>query len=265
MTIDWFSWSEHSTPTEWNGMHPISSFTCPSLISLSFLFINFNALPFLFFSPLPSPKYPFFFVCVCYSYKSFLPKCMRSRIQEYNMLTRKRIRYRFKKFVQQFSECKATVCNLKLKYLMSLEMLLPSLFSERFSPREVTIVVMGNKGILWSKGKEEEGGEEVRTRREAHVAVVTHLYTTLPQLWLCHGCFITNRWSSSSWLKSPVTTRVASINVKHCFVLFLHHQELQTYCDFPEMIDISIKQSNKEGSAESRIVTLTKQDNQILV
>lgn len=98
------------------------------------------------------------------------------------MLTRKRIRYRFKKFVQQFSECKATVCNLKLKYLMSLEMLLPSLFSERFSPREVTIVVMGNKGILWSKGKEEEGGEEVRTRREAHVAVVTHLYTTLPQL-----------------------------------------------------------------------------------
>ncbi|TKS84558.1 Tyrosine-protein kinase JAK2 [Collichthys lucidus] len=139
-------------------------------------------------------------ICNDYSYKSFLPKCMRSRIQEYNMLTRKRIRYRFKKFVQQFSECKATVCNLKLKYLMSLEMLLPSLFSERFSPREVTIVVMGNKGILWSKGKEEEEGEE----------------------------------------------------------------ELQTYCDFPEMIDISIKQSNKEGSAESRIVTLTKQDNQIL-
>lgn len=81
------------------------------------------------------------------------------------MLTRKRIRYRFKKFVQQFSECKATVCNLKLKYLMSLEMLLPSLYSERFqvtdlSAHEVTIIVMGNKGIQWSKGKE-EGAEEV--------------------------------------------------------------------------------------------------------
>ncbi|XP_076614474.1 tyrosine-protein kinase JAK2-like isoform X2 [Chaetodon auriga] len=144
-------------------------------------------------------------VCNDTSYKCFLPKCMRNRIQEYNMLTRKRIRYRFKRFIQQFSECKATVCNLKLKYLISLEMLLPSLYSERFqvtdlSARKVTIIVMGNKGIQWSKGKEEEGAEE----------------------------------------------------------------ELQTYCDFPEVIDISIKQANKEGSVESRIVTLTRQDNQIL-
>uniref|UniRef100_A0A7N6BA69 Tyrosine-protein kinase JAK2 n=1 Tax=Anabas testudineus TaxID=64144 RepID=A0A7N6BA69_ANATE len=135
-------------------------------------------------------------------YKSFLPRCMRSRIQEYNILTRKRIRYRFRRFIQQFSECKATVCNLKLKYLMSLEMLLPSLFLERFqvtdiSAHEVTIIVMGNKGIQWSKGKQEEG-------------------------------------------------------------------DVQTFCDFPEVIDISIKQGHKEGSVESRIVTLTRQDNQIL-
>ncbi|XP_062414752.1 tyrosine-protein kinase JAK2a [Pungitius pungitius] len=139
------------------------------------------------------------------SYKSFLPRCMQSRIQEYNILTRKRIRYRFKKFIQQFSECKATVCNLKLKYLMSLEMLLPALYSERFrvtdlSERKVTIVVTGDKGIQWSKGNEGEGAEE----------------------------------------------------------------ELQTYCDFAEVIDISIRQANKEGSAESRIVTLTRQDNQNL-
>lgn len=112
---------------------------------------------------------------------------MRSHIQEYNILTRKRIRYRFRKFIQQFSECKATVCNLKLKYLMSLEILLPSLYTERFhvtdlSAREVTIIVMGNKGIQWSKGKEEEGAEEVRTRRLNHVTMVVHLYTTnLPQ------------------------------------------------------------------------------------
>lgn len=31
------------------------------------------------------------------------------------------------------------------------------------------------------------------------------------------------------------------------------------------MIDISVKQANKEGSLESRVVTLTKQDNSILV
>ncbi|XP_041666012.1 tyrosine-protein kinase JAK2a [Cheilinus undulatus] len=144
-------------------------------------------------------------ICSDTSYKSFLPRCMQNRIREYNILTRKRIRYRFIRFIQQFSECKATVSNLKLKYLMSLEMLLPSLYAERFqvtdlSAREVTIVVMGNKGIQWSKGKKEEGAEE----------------------------------------------------------------ELQTYCDFPEVIDISIKQANKEGSVESRIVTLTRQDNKTL-
>lgn len=42
-------------------------------------------------------------------------------------------------------------------------------------------------------------------------------------------------------------------------------QELNTYCDFPEVIDISIKQGNKDGSVESRIVSLTRQDNRILV
>lgn len=42
-------------------------------------------------------------------------------------------------------------------------------------------------------------------------------------------------------------------------------QELQTICDFSEVIDISVKQANKEGSAESRVVTVTKQDNQMLV
>lgn len=56
-----------------------------------------------------------------------------------------------------------------------------------------------------------------------------------------------------------------NINVNHYFVLLLCLQELQTYCDFAEVIDVSIKQANKEGSAESRIVTLTRQDNQILV
>ncbi|CAJ1070903.1 tyrosine-protein kinase JAK2-like [Xyrichtys novacula] len=144
-------------------------------------------------------------ICNDTSYKSFLPRCVQNRIREYNILTRKRIRYRFKRFIQQFSECKATVSNLRLKYLMSLEMLLPSLFSEHFqvtdhSAKEVTIIVMGNKGIQWSTGKKEEGKEE----------------------------------------------------------------ELQTYCDFTEVIDISIKQANKEGSVESRVVTLTTQDNKIL-
>lgn len=93
---------------------------------------------------------------------------MRSRIQEYNFVTRKRIRYRFCKFVQQFGECKVAVGGLRLKYLMSLEALLPSLYSERFQVtdrqgRRVDVVVTGNGGLQRSKGTE-EGAEEVRGR-----------------------------------------------------------------------------------------------------
>lgn len=112
---------------------------------------------------------------------------MRSHIQEYNILTRKRIRYRFKKFIQQFSDCKATVCNLRLKYLMSLEMLLPALFAERFqvadlSARKVTIVVTGDTGIQWSKGKEEE--EEAEEVRAKGWALCCHGNASVP---VCHN------------------------------------------------------------------------------
>lgn len=175
----WSSWCGSSRYTGWFCWTP--SFLC-FVFSLHLL----NPTTFSFFS-----------------YKSFLPRCMQSRIQEYNILTRKRIRYRFKRFIHQFSECKATVSNLRLKYLMSLEMLLPSLYSERFqvtdlSAREVTIVVMGNKGIQWSKGKEEAGAEEVRT-----VGCVHNKFCYSVKVFLS-----TNRWSSWNCFKCPVTTRL---------------------------------------------------------
>lgn len=90
------------------------------------------------------------------SYKSFLPKDMRAHIQDYHFVTRKRIRYRFKRFIQQFSECKAAARDLKLKYLVNLESLQPAAFSERFcvnkhTAGDVTIVVTANHGIQWFK------------------------------------------------------------------------------------------------------------------
>lgn len=45
----------------------------------------------------------------------------------------------------------------------------------------------------------------------------------------------------------------------------LFGQELQTLCDFPDVTDISIKQASKEGAAESRVVTINKQDGKNLV
>ncbi|XP_036384156.1 tyrosine-protein kinase JAK2-like isoform X2 [Megalops cyprinoides] len=140
------------------------------------------------------------------SYKSFLPKDMRARIQDYHIVTRKRIRYRFRKFIQQFSQCRATARDLKLKYLINLESLQTGFYSERFEVKEpsagqVTIIVTGNNGIQWCRDKIRESDTE---------------------------------------------------------------QELQTYCDFPEVIDISIKQASKDGSSESQIVTINRQDSKTL-
>ena len=100
----------------------------------------------------------------CVSYKAYLPRNVRAHIQRYNILTRKRIRRRFSKFIHRFQDCKAAVRDLQLKYLMCLETLLPSLHVERFRANEVTIVVTGNKGIQWFREKEAEPGEEVSGR-----------------------------------------------------------------------------------------------------
>ncbi|KAF7696634.1 hypothetical protein HF521_005052 [Silurus meridionalis] len=137
------------------------------------------------------------------SYKSFLPKDIRVHIQQYHIVTRKRIRYRFRRFVERLRRCRAPVTELMLKYVASLEVLQPGFYTERFVVSQpggtVTIAVSGNHGIQWTKGKDAGDG-----------------------------------------------------------------QDLQVYCDFPEVIDISIKQASKDGSVESRIVTINKQDGQIL-
>ncbi|XP_053322034.1 tyrosine-protein kinase JAK2 [Spea bombifrons] len=148
------------------------------------------------------------------SYKKFLPKCIRAKIQDYHILTRKRIKYRFRKFIQQFSQCKATARDLKLKYLINLETLQSDFYSEHFEVKEpgkegggeeifATIVVSANNGIQLSRGKSKE--------RRA-----------------------------------------------------LTDQDLQSYCDFPEIVDISIKQASNDESTESRVVTINKLDSKIL-
>ncbi|KAL0150273.1 hypothetical protein M9458_054381, partial [Cirrhinus mrigala] len=138
------------------------------------------------------------------SYKSFLPKNMRAHIQNQHFVTRKRIRFRFRKFIQQFGTCKATARDLKLKYVVSLETLQSAFYTEQFHVNEpsagnVTIVVSGNGGIRWSRVK------EARDREDP-----------------------------------------------------------QVYCDFSDVIDISIKQGTKDGSVENRIVSINRQDGQTL-
>ncbi|XP_026110435.1 tyrosine-protein kinase JAK2a [Carassius auratus] len=138
------------------------------------------------------------------SYKSFLPKNMRAHIQNQHFVTRKRIRFRFRKFIQQFGACKATVRDLKLKYVVSLETLQSAFYTELFHVNEpsagsVSIIVSGSHGMRWSKVK------EARDREDP-----------------------------------------------------------QVYCDFSDVIDISVKQGTKDGSVENRIVSINRRDGQTL-
>lgn len=92
------------------------------------------------------------------SYKSFLPKEMRAQIQDCNFLTRKRIRFRFKRFIQQFSQCRTTVRDLKLKYLISMESLEKAFYTETFqvkdaSSGQLNILVAADTGVQWCRDK----------------------------------------------------------------------------------------------------------------
>uniref|UniRef100_A0A669BX01 Tyrosine-protein kinase n=1 Tax=Oreochromis niloticus TaxID=8128 RepID=A0A669BX01_ORENI len=125
---------------------------------------------------------------------------MRAQIQDCNFLTRKRIRFRFKRFIQQFSQCRTTVRDLKLKYLISMESLEKSFYTETFQVKEPSgvqriILVGADTGIQWCRELSKDS-----------------------------------------------------------------EQELQTLCDFPDVTNISIKQANKDSTAESRVVTINKQD-----
>ncbi|XP_067279364.1 tyrosine-protein kinase JAK2a isoform X2 [Pseudorasbora parva] len=143
-------------------------------------------------------------ICNHNSYKSFLPENMRVHVQAQHVVTRKRIRLRFRRFIHQFGACRATARDLKLKYVLSLETLQSCFYSETFHVNQpaagnVSIVVSGNHGIRWARGNEAAEGED-----------------------------------------------------------------LQLYCDFSDVIDISIKQGSKDGSVENRIVSINRQDSQTL-
>lgn len=104
------------------------------------------------------------FDLLIHSYKSFLPKEMRAQIQDCNFLTRKRIRFRFKRFIQQFSQCRTTVRDLKLKYLISMESLEKAFYTETFQVREqskgqLIVLVAADSGIQWCREKLKDSDE----------------------------------------------------------------------------------------------------------
>uniref|UniRef100_A0A8D3DKD3 Tyrosine-protein kinase n=1 Tax=Scophthalmus maximus TaxID=52904 RepID=A0A8D3DKD3_SCOMX len=118
------------------------------------------------------------------SYKSFLPKDMRAQIQDCNFLTRKRIRFRFKRFIQQFSQCRTTARDLKLKYLISMESLEKGFYTETFQVRDpssgqLVILVAADTGIQWCREKlkdSDQVGAVIRNPANGLCCGLFHIY-----------------------------------------------------------------------------------------
>nr|XP_032826686.1 tyrosine-protein kinase JAK2-like [Petromyzon marinus] len=89
------------------------------------------------------------------SYKKCLPVDVRSRIQSYNLLTRRRIRNRFRRFVRRFGQCRTGLRDLTLKYLTNVESLDPTFGQEVFGAKQPTdqksllVAVSAQHGVQW--------------------------------------------------------------------------------------------------------------------
>ncbi|XP_031715469.1 tyrosine-protein kinase JAK2 isoform X1 [Anarrhichthys ocellatus] len=102
-------------------------------------------------------------LCKTVSYKSCLPMSHRHDIQRRNRLYRYRIRNTLKRFLKKLGNCSVDECSLKLKYLIELAGIVPSLGSETFqvnpssSQSQSTFSLVR---ITWESGIETSGSSD---------------------------------------------------------------------------------------------------------
>uniref|UniRef100_A0A671UPZ4 Tyrosine-protein kinase n=1 Tax=Sparus aurata TaxID=8175 RepID=A0A671UPZ4_SPAAU len=147
-------------------------------------------------------------LCKTVSYKSCLPKSHRHEIQKRNRLDRYRIRNTLKRFLKNLGNCSVDECSLKLRYLIELAGIEPSLGSETYRVNE-------------------------------------HMKHSSTQVLLF------------------ISRSLLVILPTHEFSLF--RLQWQTFCDFKDIIDISIKRAcHEQAPQDSRMVTVTRNDDRCL-
>uniref|UniRef100_A0A8C5B9D9 Tyrosine-protein kinase n=1 Tax=Gadus morhua TaxID=8049 RepID=A0A8C5B9D9_GADMO len=108
-------------------------------------------------------------VCNSVSYKSCLPKLHSMDLQRRNRLVRYRIRTQLKCLLKKLGSCSVDECSLKLKYLMELAAIEPSLGSETYAVNRsgpasshTSLRVTGEAGIQ-TNGNQDPDGTPVRS------------------------------------------------------------------------------------------------------
>nr|XP_040040563.1 tyrosine-protein kinase JAK2 [Gasterosteus aculeatus aculeatus] len=99
-------------------------------------------------------------LCMTVSYKSCLPMSHREDIQRRNRLDRYRIRNTLKRFLKKLGSCSIDECSLKLKYLIELAGIVPSLGSETFQVNPSSSQSQSTFSLVkvtWERGIETSG------------------------------------------------------------------------------------------------------------
>ncbi|XP_067085736.1 tyrosine-protein kinase JAK2 [Osmerus mordax] len=151
-------------------------------------------------------------ICRTVSYKSCLPETHRTNIQKRNRLYRYWTRSTLKRFLNRLGGCSVDASSLKLKYLIELAGLEPSLWTETF-------IVTGSTTQMQSQG------------------------STFSLLLV----------SGEGGIQTSDGHTTAGV------------PEWKTFCDFQEIIDISITRDfHEQTSRDSRVVTVTREDDRCL-
>uniref|UniRef100_A0AAQ4QLF3 Tyrosine-protein kinase n=1 Tax=Gasterosteus aculeatus aculeatus TaxID=481459 RepID=A0AAQ4QLF3_GASAC len=98
--------------------------------------------------------------CIIPCYKSCLPMSHREDIQRRNRLDRYRIRNTLKRFLKKLGSCSIDECSLKLKYLIELAGIVPSLGSETFQVNPSSSQSQSTFSLVkvtWERGIETSG------------------------------------------------------------------------------------------------------------
>ncbi|CAJ1060820.1 tyrosine-protein kinase JAK2 isoform X1 [Xyrichtys novacula] len=147
-------------------------------------------------------------LCKTVSYKSCLPKLHRQDIQKRNRLDRYRIRNTLKRYLRKIGSCSVDECSLKLKYLIELAGIEPSLGSETYR-------------VNPSFSRTKSSFCLVRVTGENGIQTAES----------CHP-------DTAVW---------------------------QTFCDFKEIVDISITRvCHEQAAQDNRMVTITRKDDRSL-
>ncbi|KAM9763063.1 tyrosine-protein kinase JAK2 isoform 1-T2 [Menidia menidia] len=166
-------------------------------------------------------------LCKTVSYKSCLPKSHRLDIQKRNRLDRYRIRNTLKRFLKKIGNCSVDECSLKLKYMIELAGIEPSLGCETFHVHHSS----SNSNATFSM---------VRVSGELGVQINGSCHPESPMEWLtfCDFQEITDISVKRVCQEQvPQDSRMVTISRKDDRCLDAHFQSLREALSFISLVD----------------------------